>query len=325
MREEEAEMGRADRWAFIVNPIAGNGYGASCAGTADAMMKAHGADGEVVLTRAKGHATELAASFASRGFTRIVAVGGDGTASETAAPLVGMTGLAFGVVGAGTGNDFIHILGFPDRFEKEDWDALFECTTARMDVGRCNGKYFFNGMGLGFDAQVAYENYKMNNGGGVKKGSKAKYTWHIVKTIFTYREIPMRISLDGNAEDRKCFLNTISIGRRIAAGLFLTPKAIADDGLLDVCLMDPLSVPGRLKELISVQKGTHLQDKPTHYRQASRITAEFEREVPAHLDGEITSAKKFQIDVLAKALNVIINPRGDHYFLRPGPGGTGSA
>lgn len=312
-------MGRSDGWAFIVNPIAGNGYGASCTSTVRDMMKAYGAYGEVALTRAKGHATELAASFAEKGFARIIAVGGDGTASEAAAALVGRTGVDFGIVGAGTGNDFIHILGFPDRFTEADWQALFEHSTSRMDVGRCNGKYFFNGMGLGFDAQVAYENYKMNDGGGVKEGSKSKYMRQIVKTIFLYREIPMRFTVDGVTENRRCFLNTISNGRRIAAGLYLTPKAVADDGLLDVCLMDPLSIPKRFKELVSVKKGTHLKDKPVHYHQASKITAEFEREVPAHLDGELTSASRFEIDVLPKALSVIINPLGDHYFLRPAP------
>jgi len=312
-------MAGNDQWVFIVNPIAGNGYGAACASTVREMMTAHGARGELALTRAKGHATELAAAYAERGFTRIVAVGGDGTASETASALVGRKGVAFGIVGAGTGNDFIHILGFPDRFGEEDWKALFRCDTAAMDVGRCNGKYFFNGMGLGFDAQVAYENYKMNDGGGVKEGSKSKYMRQILKTIFLYKEIPMRFSIDGASENRKCFLNTISNGRRIAAGLYLTPKAIADDGLLDICLMDPLSIPGRLKELISVKKGTHLDDKPTHYHQASRITAEFDREVPAHLDGELTSASRFDIDLLPKALTVMINPAGDHYFRRPSP------
>jgi diacylglycerol kinase (ATP) len=141
----------------------------------------------------------------------------------------------------------------------------------------------------------------------------------IVKTIFTYREIPMRYSIDGKMEERKCFLNTIANGRRIAAGLYLTPRAMADDGLLDICLIDPLSIPRRFKELVSVMRKTHLGDKPVHYYQAAAIEAEFEREVPAHLDGELASASRFAIDILPKALSVIFNPRGEHYFLRPAP------
>lgn len=102
--------------------------------------------------------------------------------------LVNVEGVAFGAVAAGTGNDLIHIFGFSDRFTDDEWTALFEGNVVKMDVGRCNGAYFFNGMGLGFDAQVAYENYHMENGGEVRKGSKSKYLRHILKTIFLYRE-----------------------------------------------------------------------------------------------------------------------------------------
>ncbi len=144
-------MADTEGWVFIVNPVAGSGFGAACAVTVHEMMERHGVRGKVVLTRAKGHATELAAEHAAQGFHTIIGVGGDGTLSEVAQALVSNTKVTFGAVGAGTGNDFIHMLGFPDRFTDEDWRALFLGTTARMDIGRCNGKYFVNGMGLGFD------------------------------------------------------------------------------------------------------------------------------------------------------------------------------
>ncbi len=309
-------MKRTEGWAFIVNPIAGNGFGATCVETVKQMMERYGAEGEVALTEAKGHATTLAASFADRGFRNIVGVGGDGTLSEMAQPLIGKRGVAFGAVAAGTGNDFIHILGFPDRFTDADWAALFEEVTTPMDAGRCNGKYFINGMGLGFDAQVAYANYHMENGGEVRKGSKSKYMWQIVKTILQYHERDMLLTIDGRTEQRKCFLNTIANGRRLAGGLFLTPRAVADDGLLDICITEPLSIPQRFKELVSVMKQTHLQDSVVHYHQFASIVAEFTEEVPAHLDGELIFGRRFQIDAVPGALRAIYNPKADHYFRR---------
>ena len=63
-------MAGSDGWVFIVNPVAGVGYGAACAQTVREMMREHRAAGEVVLTRGKGHASELAAEHASRGFPR---------------------------------------------------------------------------------------------------------------------------------------------------------------------------------------------------------------------------------------------------------------
>ncbi len=312
-------MGNAEGWVIIANPISGNGYGSECAKIARKMMDRFSVRGEVVLTKAKGHATELAADFARRGVRHIVGLGGDGTLSEVARALVGSRESIFGGVAAGTGNDFIHMLGFPGRFQEGDWQALFSARTARMDVGRCNGMYFFNGMGLGFDAAVALANYHTENGGEVRRGGKSKYVWHIVKTILTYKERDMTLTMEGRTEPRKCFLNSISNGRRMAGGFYITPKAVVDDGLLDVCMADPLGIPGRLKELVSVMKRTHVDDPPIHYHQVPSLCVEFESPVPAHLDGEVIFSSRFNVDILPGALSVIFNPGGEHYFRRLAP------
>jgi YegS/Rv2252/BmrU family lipid kinase len=307
-------MKKTDGWVFIVNPIAGNGFGATLVDMVREMMKRHGASGDVVLTKSKGHATDLAAEHADKGFPIIVGVGGDGTLSEIAQALVARKGVTFGAVSAGTGNDFIHVLGFPDRFQDAQWQALFEGATADMDVGRCNGRYFINGMGLGFDAQVAAENYHLENGGEVRRGSKSKYMWHIVKNILLYKERRMRVTMDGITEERRNFLNTIGNGRRLAGGLMLTPRAIANDGKLDYCSTDALSIPQRFGAFSAVSKQTHLSRPEFHYAQTARIECAFDEEVPAHLDGELMFAERFEIDVLPGAVRSIIDPRGGHYF-----------
>lgn len=62
---------------------------------------------------ALGHATELARQEASQtGCTGVVSVGGDGTCYEVACGLMG-TGVPLGIIPAGTGNDFIKIVGIP--------------------------------------------------------------------------------------------------------------------------------------------------------------------------------------------------------------------
>ena len=101
--------------------------------------------------------------------------------NEVASPLIHQKHICTGLVPAGTGNDFIQILGFPDRFKQEHWDIFFAEHRISMDAGKVNGMYFLNGMGLGFDAQVAAENYI--EPGKVARGSgKGKYLWHILKT-----------------------------------------------------------------------------------------------------------------------------------------------
>ena len=300
------------KWVFIINPVAGNGFGATIAPKLDEMIKKHNTDAEIVFTERSGHATELSESFYKRGFSHIIGVGGDGTLNEIARPLVGKKDVIIGIVPAGTGNDFIQILGFPNRFEDSDWDTFFKGEVIAMDAGSVNGMIFLNGMGLGFDAQVAAENY--TEPGQVKRGGKNKYIWHIVKTLLFFKEKRMSvITPDGNHET-DCFINTIANGRRFAGGFFLTPKALANDGLLDVCMIKKLNLIERFNILLKVPKGQHLDDKRVNYSQISDISLEFPEIVPFHVDGELNFASKFEVKVLPAALNTIYNANGNHYF-----------
>lgn len=109
-------------------------------------------------------------------------------------------------------------------------------------------------------------------------------------------------------------MNTISIGRRFAGGFYITPKAIADDGLLDVCVVGRLNFFQRLNILLQVPKGTHLSHKKVSYYQSNKLTMEVEKESAYHLDGELFFDSKFEIDIMPEKLNIIYNYSGDHYF-----------
>jgi diacylglycerol kinase (ATP) len=305
-------MNQGNKWVFIVNPIAGNGFALSVAEELKKNILKYNVDADVVYTERKGHATELSRKYAGSGYTYIIGVGGDGTFNEIASPLVNNRNVITGLISGGTGNDFIQILGFPDRFKEEHWDLFFKKNQIRMDAGTCNGMVFFNGMGLGFDAQVAAENY--TEPGEVKRGGKSKYIWHILKTLLLFREKKMSVLSEGKMSDTDCFINTVAIGRRFAGGFFLTPKAEANDGLLDVCSIKRLSLYHRLRILPMVPKGTHIFDKYINYYQTSKLTLEFPDKVPFHLDGELYFAQHFEVGIIPGAINIIYNPSGPHYF-----------
>jgi len=309
-------MNQNDKWVFIINPVAGNGFALSMENKIRELIKIKDLNAEIVFSEKRGNASQLSQKYADNGYKYIIGVGGDGTFNEVATPLVNRKDVITGLIPAGTGNDFIQILGFPNRFEEEHWNIFFNGEQICMDAGSCNGMIFLNGMGLGFDAQVASENYTAP--GEVKKGGKNKYLWQILKTLFLYREKKMKVLSNGEMKETDCFINTVSIGRRFAGGFFLTPKAIANDGLLDVCAVKRLTLPQRLKILTMVPKGTHITDKKVNYYQTDSLMIEFPDDVPYHLDGELFFGKKFDINILPCALRVIYNPSGNHYFKTTG-------
>ncbi|MFN2314745.1 MAG: diacylglycerol kinase family protein [Bacteroidales bacterium] len=300
------------RWVFIVNPVAGNGFAMTLVDKIRQMTALHHLDADIVVTERKGHATELAEQYAARGYNCIIGVGGDGTLNEIAVPLIHRKDIVTGLIAGGTGNDFIQVTGFPDRFQEEDWAMFFRVNVIPMDVGICNGKIILNGLGLGFDAQVASENY--TESGEVKPGGKGKYVWHILKTLFGYREKRMKMICNGSTYETDCFMNTVANGRRFAGSFYLTPKALANDGLLDVCAIKRLTLFQRLKILLMVPAGTHINDSRVNYYQTDSLVLEFQNRMPFHIDGELYFAQHFEVGVLPGALNIIFNPDGKHYF-----------
>ena len=306
-------MGNVNKeWVFIVNPVAGNGFARSIVPKLEEMIQKHNVDAEIVFTERSGHATELSEQYFKRGFRYIIAVGGDGTFNEMSRSLISRKDVTIGIIPAGTGNDFIQILGFPSRLSDNEWDIFFNRKVIAMDAGSVNGMIFLNGMGLGFDAQVAAENY--TEPGKVKRGGKHKYLWHIVKTLLFFKEKRMTVITDAGRHETDCFINTIAIGKRFAGGFYLTPKAIANDGLLDVCMIKKLSLPERFSILLKVPEGKHITDRRVNYYQTKGINLEFPEVVPFHVDGELNFSSKFEVTILPAALKIIYNPDGNHFF-----------
>jgi len=307
---EEKDM--KEKWAFIINPVAGSGKPLTILQELNKQLDKRKIQAKIVQTKEKGHASILAKELAENNFTHIVAIGGDGTLNEMASALIDFPQCVLGLIPGGTGNDFAQIPGLSEEYQQKDWDTLFKAQTHAIDVGRCNGHLFFNGMGLGFDAQVAAENYEAP--GKVKVGGKSKYVWHILKNLLFFKEQKMIIEANGRKNENLCFLNTISIGRRYAGDFFLTPKAFADDGLFDICMVHKLNIMQRVDILGKVPKGEHLSNPKVHYYQSDKLIIDLEKEAAYHLDGELFFDKHFEIDILPGKISFIFNPDGKHYF-----------
>lgn len=311
-------MNQKGKWGFIINPVAGNGHSLSLIGKIKEMISKFNLEAEIVYTEKRGHAFELSGRFAEEGYKYIIAVGGDGTFNEVAAPLVGNKNVITGELPGGTANGVNELAGFPERYDDKSWENFFKANVVTMDVGLCNEKtYFFTGVGIGFDVLVAQSFNELRE---AQPEKKQNYIWLVLKMILFYKEKKMIIITEGKKTETYCFMNTISSGARsYARAFFLTPEAIANDGLLDICSIMKLSFPERLRILLSVPKGKHLKNKKVKYFKTQKLSLEFPEKVPFHADGEIFHAQRFELSVVRDGVNLIYNPAGNHHFNRNQP------
>ena len=212
-------------YQLIINPISGRGNGSRLAPQITKRMEELGLRCQVKMTEYPGHAILLAEQAAREGLDVVVAVGGDGTANEVLNGLLqaaqsGSTHSALGIVSVGRGNDFAYGLGLPIGWE-DSCRVIAEGSRRRIDAGVVqggiypDGRYFGNGVGIGFDAVVGFEALKLKWLSGFPS-----YIVAALKTIYLYFNAPLlQIEIDGETLTQKSLMVSIMNGRRMGAAL----------------------------------------------------------------------------------------------------------
>lgn len=293
---------------FIIhNPTARRGGAAGALRKMEPVLRRAGVRFEAAATEAPGHAEALAERAARDGWDAVVAVGGDGTVQQVASGLMkaadGQATIPLGIVGVGTGNDFIKLLGIPQRNVPAATRHLLGASPRSVDIGRVGGRYFTNGVGIGFDAQVAIQASRIRYLRGMPL-----YGWALLEVLRSLHTAPIRLSLDGEVvADRPLTLVTIGNGACHGGGFWICPDARPDDGLLDVCIAEALSVPRLLRVLPHVMRGTHTRLPEVEIRRARRVRVTSPAPLPMHADGEIfgEAVHDVEIEILPGRLTVL--------------------
>jgi len=113
------------------------------------------------------------------------------------------------------------------------------------------------------------------------------------------------LSLDG--EERSAWALMIVAGntRKYAGLAQVTPDAIVDDGLLDVCVYEGRGRWDivRLAALTLLRR--HRRSKRVHYKRVRRLKIASEKPMPVQLDGEALADSPAEVSVAAGALWVM--------------------
>jgi YegS/Rv2252/BmrU family lipid kinase len=292
------------RFAVIVNPKAAGGKAIKKLPEISAVASSIAPEYLLHVTSSIEDARLRAREFANMGIERIVAVGGDGTFNEVANGILESGHrTALGIVPAGTGCDLPRTLRVPGSIR----EALTFALTGEaqsMDVGLAKTstteRHFLNVAGLGFDAKVADRAQRTKRLSG-----KKAYIAALAQSLTDFGYIDVRIETDGREIATKAVFVSIANAQYLAGGFHFAPMAKVNDGLLDLAIIDDISLPGFVKAVPSVMRGKHLSNPHwSHYTTTHvRVTAT----TPAlvQLDGEISGTSPAEFTIVPGALDVV--------------------
>jgi diacylglycerol kinase (ATP) len=226
-------------------------------------------------------------------FTQAWVVGGDGTLNFFINQYPGIS-LPLSIFPGGSGNDF-HWMLYGGLSVAGQVAGLLGGQTMPIDAGTCNGRLFLNGAGIGFDGAIVKDLV-----GRKKLSGKATYLLSILKNIMRYRETECTLLIGRETIRERTFLLSVANGKRYGGGFLVAPRAVADDGLLDISLVGAISPLKRMRYLPVMERGDHLGLPFVEYRQAPAVVVTSDSPLHAHLDGEYLCADRFEIAVLPK-------------------------
>jgi diacylglycerol kinase family enzyme len=214
-----------------------------------------------------------------------------------------------GVLSVGRGNDFAFGVGVPMDL-REACRVLGRNTRRAIDVGFVRGglypegRYFGNGVGIGFDAVVGFEALKMKRLTGF-----LSYLAATLKVVFLYFRAPnVQIRHDDGELVRAALMVSIMNGRRLGGGFMMAPSGEMTDSLLDVTIATQVSRIGIFRLIPHFMKGTQATQKPivTFRSRKVEVTA-LDGVLPAHADGETlcVDAKQLTVELVPAALSFI--------------------
>jgi diacylglycerol kinase (ATP) len=267
-------------WALVINPVAGQGKGASVGTHVAGYLNSRGIKYEIIIGRNGIDQTDSLQRFLDRNpdCSGVIAVGGDGLL-HLVLQKVTPAQVPLAVIPAGTGNDFVRTLGW----SLEDVDAILEAVLSKkpssVDLGLVDGEWFAAILSTGFDSIV---NEKANAMSWPK--GPMKYNAAIAIELPRFKPHHYEIILDDRTISTQAMLIAVSNGRSYGGGMLVCPQADVSDGYFDVMVLHPVSKLEFIKVFPRVFKGTHITHPAVEIVRSKsvKITAD----AVAYADGE---------------------------------------
>ncbi len=236
----------------------------------------------------------------------IVSVGGDGTAAMIAGQTEGNVPIA--IYPAGTENILAKYLRIPTdigAFSK----MLSKRIVQRFDAGQLGDHTFLLMLSAGFEAEVVHHVHERRNGHLTK--------FHYVKPTFEmlakypYPKLQLDIELaDGSRTQTEGFWVFAFNVPRYALGFEMTPDAVPNDGLLDICVLTQSGFGATASYITSLLSGTIVNRSDVQRFQARSAEIRCQSgPVPLQTDGDPAGFTDTHLSVLPNYLPLIVPPQ----------------
>lgn len=269
----------------VINPIAGPGRSRTldaCSALAQTSLGRAGYNVDVCITTGPDDAQRFATAAVNAGHELVVAWGGDGTVNGVGAALAG-TPVAMAIIPGGSGNGLARDLGVP-----LDAPSAFEVagrgTTRSIDAGELNGSLFFNVAGIGLDARIADRM--------ALPGARRGLLGYVVATLselpnYRPRDYAIAFPLGEAAPiSSPALFVALANSRQYGNGAQIAPKALLDDGKLDIVVVRPLSFMGVASRIPAFFDGTLKADEDVLMRTVAEAAISSDEDLWFHVDGE---------------------------------------
>jgi diacylglycerol kinase (ATP) len=296
----------SDDIAVLANPRAGRGRHR---GLLPGVLERLGASGRSVrlLSADSAEDAEKACHRAvAEGIGALVAVGGDGTVHRAVQAVAG-TQVGFGVVPAGTGNDFAAGTGVPTD-PMAAASAVAEAVRdgrgtpvdlARVTTGQGDVRWYGAVLAAGFDAIVNERANRMRWPRGPRR-----YDLAIVLEMARLRPRRYRLELDGVNRSFTGVLVAVGNCRSYGGGMLICPDADPTDGLLDVVVAAPLGRGAMVRLKPRLRRGTHVTDPRVGSYQAREVRIGAP-DIIGYADGERVAALPLVISCEPGAIRLL--------------------
>lgn len=270
-------------------------------------------DYTVLETQGEGDAIEFAEDAAENGASLVAAAGGDGTIHEVVHGLdaaEALDSVTFGVVPAGTGNNFAGNIGI--RSIRHAFDVLDSGERREIDLGTANGRAFVNSCVGGLTADASNETDPEQK----ERLGVLAYVVNTLQLMTDYEGLPLSIAASDEGDvswSGDAVFVLVGNGRRFPAKG--RTQANMEDGLLDVTIIERTPTANLLQEATMQRLFGGETENVTHLRTPT-LEIEIEQDSPVEfsLDGEMGEWDELTLGVRPTAMEL---PVGADYQRNP--------